>query len=99
MNVDLKYAGSMIKQLRKEAGYTQEAFADELNMDRSGVAKIESGTRRCSIDVYFEISELLDVSIEYIFQGHEFIPKKKRNFILEAINQIIKILESIKKLL
>ena len=78
MFYDQKKSGAIIKRLRKDQGYTQESFADELNIDRSGIGKIETGDRGCSVDLLLAISALLDVSVDYLFRGNDFVSERKR---------------------
>lgn len=69
MNYDTKRSGERIRQLRIQNGYTQEEIAGLLNMDRSYYSRIESGKRGCSVDVLVHLSELLDVSLDYLVFG------------------------------
>ncbi len=78
MFYDQKKSGAIIKKLRKDQGYTQERFADELNIDRSGIGKIETGDRGCSVDLLLAISDLLDVSVDYLLRGNDFASERKR---------------------
>ena len=69
MNYDTKRSGERIRQLRIHNGYTQEELSGLLNMDRSYYSRIESGKRGCSVDVLVHLSELLDVSLDYLVFG------------------------------
>lgn len=62
-----KLLGLNIAYYRKLNGYTQESFAEKLNLDRTTVSKIELATCGVSLDVIFDISELLGVSVENLF--------------------------------
>ena len=62
-----KLLGLNIAYYRKLNGYTQESFAEKLNLDRTTVSKIELATCGVSLDVIFDISELLGVSVEKLF--------------------------------
>ncbi|MBQ8228369.1 MAG: helix-turn-helix transcriptional regulator [Clostridia bacterium] len=62
-----KLLGLNIAYYRKLNGYTQESLAEKLNLDRTTVSKIELATCGVSLDVIFDISELLDVSVERLF--------------------------------
>lgn len=58
-----KLLGLNIAYYRKLNGYTQEAFAEKLEIDRTTVSKIELATCGVSLDLLFDISELLDISL------------------------------------
>jgi len=69
MHYDMKKSGMCIQQLRIRRGYTQEEFAKTLNIDRSYLSRIESGKKGCSVDLLIQLSELLNVSIDYLVMG------------------------------
>ena len=52
--------------LRKNKGYTQEALADKLGVSRQAVAKWESGQIYPDISNLIQISELMNVSVDYL---------------------------------
>lgn len=58
-----KLLGLNIAYYRKLNGYTQETFAEKLEIDRTTVSKIELATCGVSLDLLFDISELLNVPI------------------------------------
>lgn len=84
MRHDLKECGKRIQQLRKERELTQEQLAEKLNVSQNTIAKIESGLRRPSIDFLLEISELFNVSTNYLVFGvhAEAVDDKKLKKIL-----------------
>ena len=99
MKYDTKHSGAVIRRARKERGFTQEAFADALNVYRSGIGKIETGARGCSVDLLLAISDLLDVPVDYLLRGHEFVAREKRDGLEKEISEAIKHLEATKKYL
>ncbi len=62
-----KLLGLNIAYYRKLNGYTQESFAEKLEIDRTTVSKIELATCGVSLDLLFDISELLNVPINKLF--------------------------------
>ena len=66
-----KLLGLNIAYYRKLKGYTQESMAEKLNLDRTTISKIELATCGVSLDVIFDISELLGVSAEKLFSFRE----------------------------
>lgn len=61
--------GSRIRQLRQESSLTQEKFALMVNVERSYLARLESGSRNPSIDVIERIACGLNLSLSELFIG------------------------------
>ncbi|MFR6563278.1 MAG: helix-turn-helix domain-containing protein [Eubacterium ventriosum] len=49
---DIKESGSRIKYLRKQKGYTQRSFADEIGISPRTYSGIESGAHSTSIEAF-----------------------------------------------
>lgn len=81
MNYDTKRSGAYIQNLRIQNGYTQSQLAKTLNMDRSHLSRIESGTKGCSVDLFIQLSEFFHVTIDSLVLGMErnYIPEPERN--------------------
>ncbi len=95
MYYDIKEIGLRIQQLRKESGLTQEQFASRLSVSYSLVTKIERGIKGASIDLLIELSELFDVSLDYIVLGKESttnILKKKLEQMAIELDQMASLL-------
>ena len=69
MNFDPKAFGERLQQLRVSRGMTQEVLAEKASTERSHIAKIEKGTRACSIDLLIAFSSIFDVSTDYLLFG------------------------------
>lgn len=61
--------GSRVRQLRQEAGYSQEAFAEACGLDRTYVGGIERGERNVSLRNINQIASALNCSISELFEG------------------------------
>ena len=61
--------GKRVQELRLSRGMTQEVLAEKANTERSHIAKIEKGTRACSIDLLIAFSSIFDVSTDYLLFG------------------------------
>lgn len=61
-----KDIGRKIAKYRKEQGYIQETFANALGVSYSYVAQIEAPNqaKRMSLELLFEIAELLDIDVK-----------------------------------
>lgn len=75
--------GEKLKEARKEAGFTQEQFAEKMNVSRSAVAKWESDKGMPDVNNLKIMSQLLNVSVDYLLDEDE---KISFNEIKEAIN-------------
>ncbi len=60
-----------ILKLRKEAGLSQEAFAEKLGVSRQSVSKWESGNVMPDLDKVVAMCELFGVSTDYLLTGKE----------------------------
>ena len=61
--------GKRLQLARKEAGMTQQELADQVFVDRKHISNLERGERCCSLDLLIELSEVLDVSTDYLLKG------------------------------
>ena len=77
---DMKKSGERIRQLRNEHGYTQEALAKKLGIDRSLLSHIEAGKRGCSVDLLVQLSEFFNVTLDLLVlgRGHESRSEERR---------------------
>lgn len=55
-----------LKELRLEKGLTQEKLANKLGINRTTIAKIESGDRDLTLDHLQRLSSFFNVSYDYI---------------------------------
>ncbi|MDD6402472.1 MAG: DUF5680 domain-containing protein [Lachnospiraceae bacterium] len=60
-----------LKLLRKNKGFTQEEFAEQLNVTRIAVAKWESGQTYPDIANLIQISNIMNVTIDYLVRDQE----------------------------
>ena len=61
--------GKRIAQKRVEKHYSQEKFADALNLTRTAIRKIERGETSPKTDTLLAITEILGVSADWIIKG------------------------------
>lgn len=67
---DMSFA-EKLKQLRSERGYSQENLAEMLGVSRQAVSKWESGRVYPDIDYIVEISNIFNVSTDYLLKDTE----------------------------
>ncbi len=61
-----KIIGKNIQRERARLGYTQETFAELMNVSWSYVSKIESGVLNLSLGKILEISEFLNIDLSVL---------------------------------
>ena len=61
--------GLRIKYVRKKCGYNQEKLAEELGMTTSAIGGYETGKSFPSVEVLTRLSEILNVSIDWLIRG------------------------------
>lgn len=87
----IKECGKRIRQLRKEHGITQEQLAAKLNIGERHMRKIEMGEKGPSVDILVELTELFEVSLDYIILGKR--PESKLKQRLKSVIQTLSALE------
>lgn len=60
--------GQRVKQLRLQAGMSQEAFADKCGLDRTYISGIERGVRNPTLEVINVIANGLKIELDVLFQ-------------------------------
>ena len=63
--------GRAVRELRKEKGLSQEAFADLAGIDRSYMGHIERGEKNITITKIYQISQALGVKASQLFLAVE----------------------------
>lgn len=58
-----------MKQLRLERNLTQEELANKLSLSKSNISKYESNDVEPNIQTLLALSELFDVSLDYLIGG------------------------------
>jgi len=59
--------GRNIYKKRRELGYSQNNFAEKIDISREHLAKIETGKRNLSLGLLFKIAETLDIEEKDLF--------------------------------
>lgn len=60
--------GRRVRALRQERGFSQEAFADAADLDRTYIGGIERGTRNVSLVNIERIAKALRVPLTELFE-------------------------------
>ncbi len=64
-----KSLGLRIRDLRKQRGFSQEAFAAACGLDRSYMGALERGERNVTLNSLRIIAKTLGVSLSELFKG------------------------------
>lgn len=78
-----------IQTLRKQSGMSQEALAEKLGVTRQAVSKWESEQSAPDMENIIAISDLFEVSTDYLLKGEEYKnPEQKTAFVIDLKNEI-----------
>ena len=69
--VELTEICTRIQSRRKQQGLTQEQLADRMNVSIQMISNLERGNKAIRIDNLINLSQILDVSTDYILTGKE----------------------------
>ena len=72
-----KLLGKRIKELRKNAGYTQERLAELIEIETSSLSGIESGRHFPSLPTIEKIANKLNLEIKALFDYSHLQPIEK----------------------
>lgn len=85
MSIDYNLIGERIKEARKNKGYTQEKLAEEIDVAVAYVSRLEKGFP-INLKRIAQISQVLDISIEYLLSGT--VPKSD-NYLNKDFEEIL----------
>jgi len=60
--------GQVIRMLRKERGFSQEALAFESNLDRTFLSQLETGRKQPSLTTIFHLAAALQVNVSELLR-------------------------------
>ncbi len=105
--MDLKVFGEEVRRARKKHGYTQESFAEKLDLDKNVISNLERGYKFPNRDNLFKIVQELNISLDKhlftsvceedskilkILEKYHDLPTKKKNAVEEIIISCIDII-------
>lgn len=64
---DFKAFGQAIKEARKAKGFSQNKIEDTLNIAPRYIASIENSGQHPSLQIFYELVTLLDISVDQFF--------------------------------
>lgn len=102
--MDLFQIGKRIKQCRIRQNLTQEGLAEKIDVSPHYIYEIERGSKTMSMLTLYKLSNVLDISADYILTGNikdppnehdqlslvlENLPSAQRNDIANIISAIL----------
>lgn len=98
--------GLRMKDARKKLRFTQEGMAEKLGVSVKHYSGIERGVAGISLETLVNISNILNISLDYLVKGdemsNEYIPSRLSELYLhypvEKRAELIKLLELIEQL-
>jgi transcriptional regulator with XRE-family HTH domain len=95
LNVNILFVGVYMKnnlsELRKMENLTQEQLAEKLNLSLATIKKYES-ERQIPIDQALIISEIFDVSLDWLYCKNDIINERDTMVeVLQSLNKVFKI--------
>lgn len=67
--MDVVKFGTLLKELRKERGLTQEQLAEKLGVTNRTVSRWETGTNVPDLDILIDISEFYQIDVKELLNG------------------------------
>lgn len=62
-----------LRQLRKDAGYSQEQLGDLLNVTKVTISNYETGSRMASVETLIDISNLFKVDLDFLIGTDSYV--------------------------
>lgn len=91
--MDQKKIGSLLRELRKEKGLTQEQLAEQFGVSNRTVSRWENGSNMPDLSLLVEIADYYDVEIREILDGE----RKSENMMKEEKETLLKIADYAEK--
>ena len=67
--MDLMKTGSLLQELRREKGLTQEQLAEKTGVSRRTVSRWETGANMPDLDILIELADFYDIDLREILNG------------------------------
>ncbi|AYD41185.1 XRE family transcriptional regulator [Clostridium fermenticellae] len=80
--IDAELIGTRIRKERETLGLTREKFAEVLDLSPLYIGQLERGERLMSLSTLIKISNILNISTDYLIHGkstHESLMKEHSN--------------------
>ena len=74
--MDYKQIGQRVKNERIKRNMSREKLAEVLELSSVYIGQIERGERKMSLDTLSSISDYLNISLDYLVNGHSNLPQE-----------------------
>lgn len=78
LNMDFYELGKRIKTERKKKKITQEELAEKVGLSVQHINNIENNRKKCSLETFVKIANVLSVSTDYLLQNYLEIDKPSK---------------------
>lgn len=78
-DLDFDKIGKQIRKRRLECGITQEAIANQLDVNPSHISNIENGRANPSLTVLVKIANILQCSVDFFIEQEYTYPRDTRH--------------------
>ena len=82
---DFKAFGQAVKAARKEKGLSRNQLADQMGIAPQYIASIENSEQHPSLQIFYELATLLDVSVDQFFFPNKETDKSTQQRQLESL--------------
>ena len=72
--IDYKHVGQRVKELRKEAGLTQEKLAEKCRISPNYISHIETAIGKPSTEILVRLASVFQVSLDYLLLDTLYVP-------------------------
>lgn len=86
MDHDITF-GKRLQRLRKENGLSQESLSEKLSITRQTISKWELDQSTPEIEYIAQLSDIFEVSTDYLIKGSDFISSKNVNSVFPDENE------------
>ena len=101
-----KRLGTIIKERRRQLGFTQEHLSSQLGISRASLANVETGRQRVLVHQLYQLAEKLDVEVVALLPDPEEVKELRslddlpfsENVSLEQRQQLARLLQEDGKL-
>lgn len=105
ININKEEVGNRLRQLRTDAGITQNYLANELHYSIPYISNLENGKKCVTLSVLLDFANMYNVSVDYILFGRKEytdvfysvlygLSSKEIELVLAVISAIVPIITS-----
>ena len=97
--LDYKKIGGKVKKIRQQKKITREKLSEMIGISAMYLGQLERGERRGGINNYIQISNALNISLDYLFLDELNTVEVVNNQVFQKLQEALKALDGDKKIL